>query len=268
MELYNAVSGRNCTNPEKLEIMTLENAIYMGVKNDLAFLVDFHLYLYEHQSTVNLNMPFRFLQYVTEEYGKLTSKDNIHGSRQIPLPAPHFVVFYNGRSPYPERQAMKFSDAFRAQESEPQLELRVLVLNINQGYNMELKKQCRTLDEYMQYVNRVRMYAEAMESQGPGALEGAVDRAVEECIKEGILRDFLLANKAEVKRMSIYEYDEEATRQAIRKEEYERGIEKGIEALILDGIENGFKKEVIIAKLIKRFELNKTDTENYYEKVM
>lgn len=261
MELYNAVSGRNCTDLNLLEIVTLENAIYMGVKNDLAFLVDFHLYLYEHQSTVNLNMPFRFLQYVTEEYGRLTAKENIYGSRRVPIPAPHFVVFYNGISPYPERQVMRLSDAFRMQENEPQLELRVLILNINEGYNTELKKRCRTLDEYMQYVDRVRGYAAFM------SMETAVDRAVDECISEGILSDFLLANKAEVKRMSIYEYDEEATRQAIRIEEYERGIEKGIGVLIRDGIENGLEKKVIIEKLIKGFEISETSAENYYEDI-
>lgn len=266
LELYNAVSGRNCRDSEMLEVVTLENAIYMGVKNDLAFLVDFHLYLYEHQSTVNLNMPLRFLQYVTEEYGKFTAEENIYGSRRIMLPAPHFIVFYNGKNPQPERQVMRLSDAFRLREDEPQMELRVLVLNINEGYNAELKEQCRTLKEYMQYVDRVRKYAALM------PMEEAVDRAVDECIDEGILRGFLLANKAEVKRMSIYEYDEEATRQAIRIEEYERGKEegigKGMEVLILDNLENGFPKEKIIAKLIKRFGVSESNAESCYEKVI
>lgn len=221
------------TDPGLLEIVTLENAIYMGVKNDLAFLVDFHLYLYEHQSTVNLNMPFRFLQYVTEEYGRFTAEENVYGGRRVPLPTPHFIVFYNGRSPYPERQVMKLSDAFREQESEPQLELRVMVLNINEGYNAELKRQCRTLDEYMKYVDRVREYAASM------PMREAVDRAVDECIDEGILRDFLLAHKAE-------------------------GIEKGIEAFILDNIESGFTKKEIILKLMKRFGINEAKAEAYY----
>lgn len=223
LELYNAVSGNNCTDPALLEVVTLENAIYMGIKNDLAFLIDFHLYLYEHQSTVNLNMPFRFLQYVTEEYGRLTAGENVYGNKRIPLPAPHFVEFYNGRSPHPERQELKLSDAFQIQEAEPQLELKVQVLNINAGYNTEIKQQCRTLGEYMQYVDRVRGYSASMD------MEDAVDKAVDECIKEGILRDFLLANKAEVKRVSIYEYDEEATRRALHMEAYEEGIKEGRE---------------------------------------
>ncbi len=274
LELYNAVSGRSCTDPGLLKIVTLENAIYMGVKNDLAFLVDFHLYLYEHQSTVNPNMPFRFLQYVAEEYGRLTAQENFYGSRHVPLPTPYFVCFYNGRIPQPERQVIRLSDAFQVREDEPQLELKALVLNINAGCNTELKRQCSTLSEYMQYVDRVRGYALTL------PMQNAVDRAVDECIDEGILRDFLLANKAEVKSMSIYEYDEEATRQAIRIEEYERGIaegietgikkgiekgiERGIEALILDNLEEGFGKEKIVAKLMKRFEISEAEAEAYY----
>lgn len=291
LELYNAVSGSCLADPEALEVVTLENAIYMGVKNDLAFLVDFHLYLYEHQSTVNPNMPFRFLQYVMEEYSRLTADENIYGSRQIALPAPYFVVFYNGSSVQPERKVLRLSEAFRMQEGEPSLELRVLMLNINEGCNTELKEQCRTLGEYMQYVGKVRGYAASL------PMETAVGRAVDECIEAGILRDFLWANKAEVKRMSIYEYDEEATRRAIRAEEYERGVEDGIQIgrekgrteghkagrragrkaghkegrkegiriLILDNIENGFTKETILDKLAKRYGLDRDKAEAYYE---
>lgn len=128
------------------------------------------------------------------------------------------------------------------------------------------QRQCRTLEEYMKYVDRVRKYAASM------PMEQAVDRAVDECINEGILKDFLLANKAEVKRMSIYEYDEEATRQAIRVEEYERGradgIEQGIEALILDNIENGFVKGEITVKLVKRFGISEEKAEAYYTEVL
>ncbi len=148
------------------------------------------------------------------------------------------------------------------QEDEPALELCVLMLNINEGCNTELKEQCRTLGEYMQYVNKVREYAVLL------SMEEAVDRAVEECIAAGILRDFLLANKAEVKRMSIYEYDEEAAREAIRVEEYERGREEGIEALVLDNLESGSSKEVITEKLAKRFGLGTDKANTYYEKAL
>lgn len=221
MGLYNAVSGRHYRNPESFEIVTLEGAVYMGMKNDLAFLIDFNLYLFEHQSTVNVNMPLRFLQYVTAEYGKLTALDNLYSGPLVKIPAPHFVVFYNGLASCSERQELKLSEAFQIREEEPQLELRVRILNINAGFNEELKKQCRSLGEYMQYVDKLRTYA------GEMSIDEAVDRAVDECIEQNILREFLLKNKAEVRRMSIYEYNEEDTRQAIREYEREQGRIEG-----------------------------------------
>ena len=219
--LYNAISGKQYTDSEKLEVITLENAIYMGMKNDLAFLVDCDLYLLEHQSTINRNMPFRFLQYVSDEYSKLTVSDDMYGEKLVRVPTPHFLVFYNGVRAFPERQELKLSEAFQTPEAEPQLELRVQVLNINEGFNNGLKEQCETLAEYMQYVEKVRSYVKVM------PIGDALDRAVNECIEQGILREFLLRNKAEVKHMSIYEYDEEASRRALRENAYEEGEKSG-----------------------------------------
>lgn len=230
LELYNAVSGKSCDNPELMEIVTLENAIYMGMKNDLAYLIDFNLHLYEHQSTANPNMPFRLLQYIVEEYGKLTAGENIYGSRLIGLPTPHFVVFYNGTETRPERWILRLSDAYLVKEREPELELRVLFLNINAGYNENIKEQCRTLREYMQYVDRVRSHTRSM------TVEEAVRRAIEECIRENILRDFLLTNRAEVTRMSLYEFDEEAFVKDIRKTAFEDGFEDGMAQGELSGM--------------------------------
>ncbi len=233
LALYNAVTGKRYEEPEELQIVTLENAVYVGMKNDLAFVIDFGIYLYEHQSTINPNMPYRMFQYISEEYEKLTKEDNLYDSRLVKIPTPHFVVFYNGVDSIPERQVLKLSDAYIIKEEFPQLELQVLVLNINDGYNEEIKEQCRILGEYMQYVNRVRRHQKGM------SLTEAVDRAVNECIREGILRDFLLANKAEVKKMSIYEYDEEATKKLIAKNAYEDGMLEGITQGISQGISQG-----------------------------
>lgn len=219
--LYNAVSGRNYGNPEKLNIVTLESAVYLGMKNDLAFIVDMRLYLFEHQSTMNPNMPLRFLQYVSAEYEKLIISKDLHKQGQVKIPTPHFVVFFNGTEKCAERQELRLSAAYEVAEEAPELELRVQVLNINEGFNEGLKEACLTLKEYMQYVGKVRTYAEDI------SVDEAVDRAVDECIEQGILREFLLQNKAEVRRMSIFEYNEEAVRQALREEAHEEGYEKG-----------------------------------------
>lgn len=219
--LYNAVAGRHYEDPDELDIVMLESAVYLGMRNDLAFIIDMRLYLFEHQSTVNPNMPLRFLQYVSAEYEKLIVSENLHRRALIKIPAPHFVVFYNGAEKYAERQELRLSAAYEVEEENPELELRVQVLNINEGFNEELKEACLTLKEYMQYVDKVRLYKWDM------SIDEAVDRAVDECIAQGILREFLLQNKAQVKRMSIFEYNEEGVRRVLREEAYEEGKTDG-----------------------------------------
>lgn len=84
LELYNAVSGKHYEDPEELEINTLDNAIYMSIKNELSFIIDSRLSLYEHQSTYNPNLPIRYLLYVADIYSKMTLHKDIYGSMQRP----------------------------------------------------------------------------------------------------------------------------------------------------------------------------------------
>ena len=225
LSLYNALNHSNYTNEWELEVVTLENAIYMSMKNDLAFLLDSRLHLYEHQSTPNPNMPLRDLFYVSRQYEKMVTKSTLYSSRAIKIPAPHFIVFYNGVTKQPERHILKLSDLYQVRESEPKLELEVLMLNINEGNNEELKNNCQILKEYMLYVNRIRSYMEKEKM----SLQDAVEIAVNECIKEGILEDFLRENRAEVVSMSILEFDAEREWRLIREAEYQYGVEDGIE---------------------------------------
>lgn len=224
LELYNAMNHSNYTDPEALEIVTLENAIYMSMKNDLAFIIDMHLYLYEHQSTYNPNMPLRDLLYVANGYQKLVHDASIYASTLVKIPAPRFVVFYNGKEKRPEQEVLKLSDAYHTDELDPELELKVTVLNINSGNNRELMENCRTLREYMQYVNCVRYYTD---EQGMNLSE-AVEHAVNECIEKGIMADFLRENKAEAVSMSIFEYNEAEEKEKMRRAEYAGGYEDGV----------------------------------------
>ena len=201
LSLYNAVNQSNYNNPDDLEIVTLENAIYMGMKNDLAFIMDTNLYLYEHQSTYNPNMPLRDLFYICSEYQKLVDKKSLFSSTLQKIPAPNFIEFYNGSTAIADCTELRLSSAFEHLSGEPKLELIVTVLNVNEGHNAELMQHCNTLNEYAQYVARVRLYAADM------SLDQAVERAVDECIREGILAEFLTCNRNEVISMSIFEYD-------------------------------------------------------------
>ena len=223
LSLYNALNRKNYSDCDQLEIVTLENAIYMSMKNDLAFILDLALFLWEHQSTYNPNIPLRDLMYIAKEYEKYIKEKGIslYSNRQQKIPAPQFIVFYNGNRKIGERMEHRLSDAYETSNGEPALELKVLVININEGYNQKLMESCQLLKEYAQYVSKVRTYKKTLK------LNEAVEKAVEECIQEGILREFFLKHRAEVVAMSIFEYDREWEEEILRKEEFEAGKELG-----------------------------------------
>ncbi len=224
LTLYNAVNGTHYNEPEELEITTLENAVYMNMKNDISFVLDFSLNLYEHQSTVNPNMPLRDLFYLSKTLQNLTKDEDLHSSRQIYIPMPQFALFYNGADKQPEQWELKLSDAYKKpagrEEVPSMLELTVKAYNVNYGKNRKLMEACRTLEEYAIYVSKIRKYAKIM------PIEEAVERAVTECINEGILADFLRKNRAEAIEMSLYEYNEEFHIKNERRIAFEEGEEK------------------------------------------
>ena len=202
--------------------VTVRGTEQLHFKNDISFLLDSEMNLYEHQGSYNPNMPLRDLAYIAKQLEKYTRDETIYSSTLVKIPVPRFVVFYNGTDGQPERQILRLSDAFEKETAEPELELKVLMLNINFGHNQELMDKCRTLKEYSQYVDRVRKYARVMR------IEEAVERAVTECIREGILADFLSSQRAEVIAVSIFEYNEEVEMRKIRESEYKSGKEDGI----------------------------------------
>lgn len=230
LSLYNAVNGTDYTDADSLEINTLQNAIYMNMKNDVSFLFNFQVNLYEHQSTVNPNMPLRDLFYVADLLQNYVKDCNLYARSPVKIPAPRFIVFYNGKEKQPERRVHKLSDAFSKKQEKPELELIVTVLNINAGNNAEILGKCKTLREYMQYIERVRGYATQM------PIQEAVERAITECIDEGILEEFLKRNRAEAMKVSIYEYNEEQHLATVRSEGYEDGLNEGLERGITQGI--------------------------------
>ena len=221
LTLYNALNESSYDNPDELEVATLDNAIYMGMRNDVAYVLHERLSLYEHQSTVNPNMPLRNLLYVSDVYSGMTANANLYGSKQIKIPEPMFVVFYNGEAPLVERSVLKLSDMYSKTSEDPALELKTLVLNINPGYNEELKEHCKPLWGYMAFVNKVRTYQKIM------PLKDAVEKTINECIEEGILADFLRKNRSEVLKMSLYEYDQERHIRMERADAREDGREEG-----------------------------------------
>ena len=212
LSLYNALNKTAYTNEEDLTVTTLENAVYLSMKNDISYIFQFRLYLYEHQSTVNPNIPLRDLFYLADLLKRLTAEGNLYGKKRIRIPEPRFMVFYNGVDEQPDLIEYRLSELYSKESEDPDLELRVQVLNINAGHNAELMAACRTLNEYAQFVRKIR------ENRATMSIEDAVKKAVDVCIREGILRDFLLKNKAEATNMSIYEYDAEQHARFLREE--------------------------------------------------
>lgn len=251
LQLYNALNGTQYLDAGALEIITVENIIYMSMKNDLAFIMVGTLNLYEHQSTPNRNMPLRMLLYLSQEYQKLVTgmKADIYGSRLIKLPTPQCVVFYNGTKEEPEEQILRLSDSFDNQEMEAGVELKVKVLNINYGYNKELMDRCRKLWEYAYFVHQINQNL-----QKGMPLKTAVDHAVFCCIEEGILADILEQNRMEVMGMLLTEYNERKTMRYLRKEAREEGLEEGREEGREkgreEGREEGEQRMVELAKLL------------------
>lgn len=244
LDLYNAVNGTAYDNPEELEINTLENAIYMAMHNDVSFVIDTMLSLYEHQSTYSPNLPLRYLFYISDLYSKITKDANLYGEKMIKIPTPKFIIFYNGEEKRAEKEILKLSAMYLNQEDNPSLELEALFLNINPGYNENLKSVCKSLSDYAEYTSRVRRYAKER------PIEEAVEKAIIECIQEGILVKFLSEHRAEAKKVSIYEYDQEKHLRMERRDAKAEGFLQGKTEGIVAG-RNGLLEELVKKKLQK-----------------
>lgn len=239
LELYNAMNRSDYTDASELQVVTLENAIYLSMKNDMAYVLHDELFLYEQQSTKNANMPLRCLFYASDTYSVLVKDKNLYGTKMLPLPSPTFVVFYNGKQKMDEEGELRLSDAFVKKQEIPNLEVIVKVKNINMGNSRELFEKCRSMRDYMIFVDKVRRYSQEQ------PLEDAVERTIRECMEEDVMADFLKRNRAEVVKMCLYEYDEERQREFDREEGREEGRQELLEEQIRANVKKGYSKEMI-----------------------
>ena len=264
LEVYNAINNTDYDDPNDLQITTLENAIYIGMKNDVSFIIDGRLALYEHQSTYNPNMPLRDLFYVACIFSALVYDKSIYGSKKIHLPSPQFVVFYNGIEDLPERSVMRLSDAYEHVEDPEDiaLDLKVQIININYGKNQSLMEKSPTLAQYAIFVDTVRKYEKDYEHME------AVELAISECIEKGVLADFLRKNKAEVLRMCLFEYDQEKHLRMEREDAYEDGFEDGEVRGIEIGEAQGEKRGIEIGEKRMACLLEKLAEQNRMEDIM
>lgn len=255
LQIYNALNNSSYRDPNLVEICTLDRGVSLSVRNDAAFVLDANLSIYEHQSTVCPNMPVRCLIYFTSIIGRILKDHNIYGKTMIRIPTPKFAIFYNGAEEQPEQYDLKLSNAFERPVEDPELELTCRVYNINQGRNRELLDKCPMLKEYMIFVDYVREYHRKEEYDN---LETAINMAIDRCIEEGVLRQFLIENRLEVVKVTQLDYtfdrQIELEREDARREGREAGLAEGHEAGLAEGREAGLAegREEIVKNMVHR----------------
>ena len=245
ISLYNALHGTNLdAKTTDVQPVMLERVLYMKYYNDIAMLIDGKIViLIEHQSTINQNMPFRFLEYIARIYEKITTKDEKFGRKLVKLPVPEFYVFYNGKDDYPTESVMKLSDAFMQlgdnselknpfENANYPLEISVKVININVDKENPILKRCEALKEYSKFIEQVRYNIE-------NAIPEPFTNAIKEAIKKGFLSDYLNRKSTEVQNMLLAEYDYDTDIAVQRKEAFDDGFSAGEERGISIGRNEG-----------------------------
>ena len=256
LELYNALNNSAYMNVDDLQVTTLNGGSYMKYKNDASFLLCMSLYMFEQQSSKNPNMPLRFLHYVSDVFRELFSNSMLHRRSMIKIPVPHFVTFYNGLEKWIEDEdEIRLSDMYEIPTDNPELELKVRVININE--DVHILNKCKTLRDYMTFVNKVRF---KMGVEGDD-VRIAVTEAMDECIDEDILVDFFEKHREEVVEVSIYDYDEEEVRRVLAEEyaqEYAQKVAKEVsEKAFAEGEQSG-RQLNLINQVIKKVKKSKT----------
>ena len=230
LELYNALSGKNHTDSDELEITTLENVIYIKMKNDVSFLVDSQMTLWEHQSTLNPNMPLRGLFYFSLLYQKhlVKLKKDLFTTTLIKIPAPQYIVFYNGNEDAEDVTKYRLSDAFIDFHEPCDFEWTATMININKNHNETLHKKCKPLYDYCIFVDRIKNNIKNNMEK-----EAAIDEAIEWAIKQNLLEGYIEEQRAEVKAVILTDFDQEQYDRNRRREGFEEGAQqKAIEATI------------------------------------
>lgn len=253
LSLYNALNGTTYKNTEDISVTTIEDVIYIRMKNDVSILLDGNMSLWEQQSTLNPNMPVRGLMYFGNLYDSYikTNELNIYGTKLQRIPTPQYVVFYNGKENSEAVVELKLSDAF-INKSKGGFEWTAVVYNLNSGKNDGLLERCKPLSEYMKLVNRIR------NNQENGMdIKSAVNAAVDSCIADGIMADFLTKHKAEVMSVCLTEFDEKVFVKGIREEGFEEGIVRGKAEAILELLEDyGEPSEELKALIMHQMDMN------------
>lgn len=268
-DLYRGLSHCPDIRPSDIEYKTLKGVLFLARKNDLAFTVQKKILVVgEHQSTINQNMPLRSAIYYGRTIENLIPPRAIYKSSLLKIPTPEFYLFYNGSQTQPAEKILKLSDAYLDKTDIPMLELTVRMININPLLNHPLLKESRCIYEYASFIQSIRNYIE--EDYGR---DQAISAAMEQCISEGIMVDFIQKHGSEVRNMLFTQFNLEDAKEVWREEAYEEGMEAGIrdgkqlglrEGLLegrQKGLQEGRQEGICcLIKICKEFQLSQEDT--------
>lgn len=197
ISLYNALHEEPLPEGTQIDKIHVGDAIYMNLKNDISFGVGGKtIIMGEHQSTVNENMPLRNLLYIGRVYEQIVPSEARYRKKRVALAKPEFYTFYNGSEKEVKERWMRLSDAYKEVNGDSGLEVAVKMININLSSQHEVLEKCPVLKECSQFIEIIRKYQNAKE-------ESPYRKAIQECIKKGILKDYLMRRGSEVERRSI-----------------------------------------------------------------
>jgi predicted transposase/invertase (TIGR01784 family) len=236
LKLFNGVMGTDYNDSSAITINTLDYVFSMGLKNDISFEIYDMQVLIEHQSTSNENMPLRMYLYLARIIEKKTGDKPkaIFAKHLFEIPYPVFWVFYNGTEEFPKEKILKLSASYKRWDGEKIfLDLEVRVININKGVNPELESRCKPLADYASFVAKVREYEKTH------TLQEAIKKAIEYCIENDILKEYLIEKSSEVINMLTAEFNMDEALKVARWEGLEEGIEKGMEKGMQKGKKEG-----------------------------
>ena len=265
LSLYNALTGKNYQNPDELEINTIDDVIYMHLKNDMSFILDDWQNLFEQQSTFNPNQPLRGFFYFADLYKVKYFGKKIYSTRLLKIPTPQYIVFYNGTANMPDKKELRLSDAFQQPTEQPDIEVVAHMLNINYGHNKELMERCQKLKEYAQFIDIIRHYLKENEHWSN---EQAISKAIDDCIKNNILRDILQKERLRVMASILSEFDEVGYKEMIREEAYEEAYGEGeISGMIKLAQNLKLPKSQIITMIKQNYNLSDEEISEYMQEL-
>ena len=221
ISLYNALHDKDLPEGTVIEKINVGDAIYMNLKNDISFGIEGKtIVIGEHQSTVNENMPLRNLMYIGRIYEQNVPIAARYKKKRVTRASPEFYVFYNGVEKEDKERILRLSDAYSEEMGDIGLEVTVKMININHDSHHEILDRCPVLKEYSQFIEEIRIHQRNKEHR-------PYRRAIQECIRKGILKDYLMRRGSEVENMLLAEYDYETDIAVQREEAREEGREEG-----------------------------------------